>query len=344
MDDAPPSLSASSPSAGEPPVPSPEALLAVAGWQSPPLYLRWSPAACARWRLRLRLRSLASPTPAVREAAIASFIAEGEQAFVPLFEALYSDMPSACGAALALGRMGNPHGLYTVLYRCYAEALVYRSLLEGYIEVLHAVRLFEPEMVGGALITNLEMASAAATPSPCLRALCSSLGALRVLDLLDGTPPRAWWEGALLFGRARLRGLEGVSARNAAYTLTDNVRLVGIRGLLYHYPAESFDLLREVLFDEDTSVGQTAIQGLLWLRDKRALVPLQQLAFSPGHLLAGTARRAIQTLAGEEAEALTLLRAANSGSAPDQLLRPAHALPSEVEDPASLLRSIENAR
>ncbi|HZP84546.1 MAG TPA: hypothetical protein VFB21_23125 [Chthonomonadaceae bacterium] len=301
---------------------------------------RLSEAARNWWQTRQLYAWLSSESEAEREAALAYCVAQGPAALPRLQRALHGPITLACGATLALARLGDREALRRTLARCYEEEWLLRCVRDGHIEGLHALRWLGRGRVGEALREALDAAASERDPQLCLNHLASALGALRALVIFDGVSPQAWWERAMHYGPHCLhwlhRGIAGAMARS----LTAHVRSVGVRGLLLEYPAESFRALACAAQSDDLAVVHTAILGLHRLGDKRALPVLQSIAFTPRHPLAHIARVAIEELAGAKSDPLALLRAAQPEVEPEELLRPALAFPGSLDDAVRLIRPV----
>ena len=120
--------------------------------------------------------------------------------------------------------------------------------------------------------------------------------------------------------------------------MTGWIRAEAIRRLLREQNKEScLSLLTEALRSQDRHVVRSAIDGLQCLGDSRAIPALETIAFAPHHPLALHARRAIERIAGDQAEVLTLVRASREETAAEELLRPVRP---HDDAPHSLLRSL----
>ncbi len=286
------------------------------------------------WRQDRRLLAqLGSESAADQERARACLMARGEAAIPLLYRALRGSFRLACSAAVALYRLGDGQGVRAVLERCYEEEWLIRSVRDGYLERdsyeegVRALQQLDREAVGAALHAALDAAAREREVPGCLGELALALSALRVLLLLPGKSPCAWWELAIHYGGQSLSGLRRGTKGILPRSLTHYLRWEAVRGLLTEHRTASFSILARALESEDFSVVHTAILGLRRLGDPRALPGLQSIAFAPGHPLAIEARSAIEALAGSLSEPLVLLRAAEPEAGPEELLRPAEPVP-----------------
>jgi HEAT repeat protein len=292
------------------------------------------------WQTRRLLAQLGSDSEQERGTAAAWFVAQGEKAVPMLRRALHGPVGQACGAAAALAELDDSEGIRVVLARCYDEEWLLRSVRDGYLEGLYALRTLGRGPIGEALHDALTDAARERSFHACLAQLVVGLSGLRVLAVFEGPTPYAWWERGLRYGHKSLRGLPADAANFIAFNLTDCVRVVAVRGLLADYPERAFRTLTELLDCEDTSVGQSAIAGLIRLRDRRALPALQAIAFASGHPLASAARRAVEAIAGRQADSLVLLRASQSETPSPELLRPSAPTPAADDETQTLLRPL----
>ena len=292
------------------------------------------------WRDRQRrLIRLGSAREGEREAAIDWFVAQGAHASPVLRHGLRGPVAVACGAATALYRQGEAHGIRTVLRRCYEEDWLRRCVQDGHPAELSALRRLGRSTVGAVLMAALDDAVREKEGRACLDELTVGLSALKVAAVFGDVSPKGWWERAALFGPTSLRGLGDVSVRPLAYNLTASIRMEAINRLLCEHRSVCVDVLIDALQSEDRQVALTAIDGLQKLKDRRSLPYLYVIAFGSGNALASRARRAIERIAGNQADALILLRAAREPRAHEVLLRPAIAL-SGPQDNDALLRAV----
>lgn len=291
-----------------------------------------------RWNLHRQLAHLGSRSAEVRESALAWFIAQGEPMLPILRPALRGPMARACGSAVAMRRMGHPEGIYIVLSRCYEEEWLACAMPGEKSEANRALLWLGMENVAAALETALEAATGTRQIRVCLFWLCLALSSERVLPLYTQEPDGAIWRKGLHFGQNRLM-LRDEADQMLVWNLTRSIREEAALHLIRHYPKQCYAWLLDALASEDLSVARTAIWSLERLGDRRALVPLQTIAFTPGHPLAAHARQAVERLAGAKADSLTLLRTSipevddsdllhpvmkqTEAGPPDELLRPA---------------------
>jgi hypothetical protein len=296
----------------------------------------------AWWDLQRRVMGLGSSRDAERETVIAWFVAQGPRALPVLRRALRGSVGIACGAAIALYRLGDAQGVRTVLSRCYDEEWLLRCLQEGYLAELRAIRCLGRGTVGAVLQAALDDAGRERDSHACMRALIVSLSAVRVLAVFEGCSPLSWWERAVRFGPSALRGLSGAYSHPAAAGMTAWIRAEAISRLLYEHRGAAITVLLDALQSEDRHVALSAIDGLQRLKDRRALPSLQSIAFGTGHLLAAPARRAVERIAGRQAAPLILMRAAQRPDEPGDLLRPASTEPDADVAAETLVRTVSN--
>ena len=173
----------------------------------------------------------------------------------------------------------------------------------------------------------------------CFDRLTLSLSALRVMLEFGAVSPLDWWQRSLWLGHDALPSLKSNPFAGLAYGLTDLIRLAALRGLIGQYPDDAFQICAQALQADDISVNRTAVAGLHRIQDRRALPLLQPIAFSERHPLTQEARRAIETIAGSQAEPLTLLRGSHADAnvtVHDSLLRALD--PGSVEQLSTLLK------
>jgi hypothetical protein len=295
----------------------------------------------AWWDLNRRLAQLGSASEEEWKRAAAYFAARPE--YMPaLWRCVeHGAVGQACGAAVALTRQGK-HGVQVALMRCYDEEWLIRSLRDGHIEGLRALRRLGRETIGEVLQAALRAAGRETDPVACVRHLTLVLSALRLLIIFDGESPLEWWEWSLKCGRSSLHGLRAVPTAVPAFTLTERIRRVALRGLITEHPSAAYDVFMAALRGSahDHSVARAALWGLQRLRDRRALPELEALAFTPGHPLATEARRTIECIAGTQADSLILLRSAEPDYATEELLRPVDTTPRQKEAEKILVRPI----
>lgn len=315
------------------------------------LLLRWTQAA-QDWReTRQLLRGLGSASTAEREAAIEAIAQRGPSGAALLRHALSETVEIACGAAGALARQGEFAGIRLVLQRCAKEEIVSRCLFEGHIEGLAALRRLGHGNIGLALDQALDALEQDISILDAAERLYTVSGALNVLNLFVQSP-RGWWLRALQFVRPASPE-RATPSWSKAGLLPDwvsmdwrdlqamQVRFAALDGLIREYPSDSGDLLLETLASANTAAVVVAIHGLVRLRDHRAVPRLQAIAFMPDNPLANTARRGLESLAGSQADALTLLRASQVTNAAE-LLHPAMPTAAEAVPPEHLLRPTAN--
>src|SRR5262249_41298581 len=124
-----------------------------------------------------------------------------------LSRALYGPIPIACGAAIALERLGRPAGIQMLLIRCYEEEWLLRSVQVDQAGILNALRRIERDSIGLALQNALASAAQQRQTEACLHQLVIASSALRILLIFDPPSPLCWWSAALRFGHHRLQGL-----------------------------------------------------------------------------------------------------------------------------------------
>jgi hypothetical protein len=291
------------------------------------------------WDLQRRLMLLGSPQEREREAAVEWFVARGAEGMPALQRALNGSPPVACGAAAVLYRLGDARGVRTVLVRCYEEEWLSRCVQHGHLLELLALRRIGRGAIAAVLTAALEDARRERNENACLAALIVSLSALRVLAIFEEETPFSLLERAARFGPASLRGPDNGRLATPAASMTAWIRMEAVARLLSQHRANCLELLVAALSDSDRHVVATAIDGLRLLRDRRALPHLQTIAFQAGHVLAAPARRAVEQIAGSQADALILLRAATEPSNPEELLRGATP-DARVDTPAALVRPV----
>lgn len=292
------------------------------------------------WTRRSVLAQLGAMDQVRQDAAMARLAAQGDSARPLLRRALRAGVPTACGAARVLADQGCAEGIEAVLTRCYEEEWLYRCLEDGYVEGLVALARIGREPIGGALLSALDAACGATELADCLPWLVRAVSAARILSVFKDESPLDWWERALLIGHGSLDKLGGDSSVVLAYNLTDALRAEAVRGLLNEHRGEALRVFRRALAAQDQAVVLSAIRGLQYLGDARALPALQAIAFSFGHPLANYARRAVERLAGSNADALILLRPSEAEISPEELLRAAQDTIAPAEEAASLMRPI----
>jgi len=294
----------------------------------------------AWWLNRAIVRDLGGDSPQRRDEAIETFVAQGEHAAPALCRALRGSPTAACAAALGLSRLGRETGVQTVLLRCYDEEWL--STPQARRSMLDALRMLPHESIGLAVEVGLTSACAERHLQPCFDRLTLSLSALRLLLVYGISSPLLWWERGLFFGRSLLQKLRNNPFAGLAHGLTDHIRAAALKGILAQYPDESFAVLARSLQSGDISVMRTAVSGLCKIQDSHALPLLEPIAFASNHPLALDARRAIERIAGSEAESLILVRGSRADAnvtIPDDLVRPAGNFPGEDTD--ALMRSAE---
>jgi hypothetical protein len=284
---------------------------------------RWLFPLSAWWGTQRRLLCLGSAQERERKDAVDWFMAQGADGLPALRRGLRYSVGVACGAAGTLYRLGDPQGVRAVLIRCYEEEWLSRCLQCGHIGELRALRRLGYRTVAATLTAALDDAEREREEHLCLGALVVSLSALRVLAVFEEETPAALLVRTLRFGPATLRGPGNSAAHGPTAEMTTWIRMEAISRLLQQHPTTGPDLLIAALRDPDRHVVATAIDGLILLRCRQALSYLQSIAFHKGHPEAAHARRAIACIAGSQADALILMRAAGAPLQPDELLRPA---------------------
>jgi hypothetical protein len=289
------------------------------------------------WSDRTAITQLGAIEPEKREAAIQALVNRGASTIPVLVRALYASPVVACGAAEALDKLGADVGIQTVLVRCYDEEWLsehpFRSVNLG------ALRRLGHDGIGSAFEAGLVGAPAERDLHRCFDRLTLSLSALRLLHEYGCASPLEWWERGLVFGHRSLTRIQSHPFAALAYGLTDRIRAAALRGLLTQYPQEAFGACERGLKTDDVGVMRTAIAGMSRLLDVRALPLLQPIAFSAHHPLALESRKAIENIAGTEAESLTLMRSSHADANVTvhfDLVRPADCGEAETAD---LLRS-----
>ena len=256
-----------------------------------------------------------------REEACLWFEAQGERGRQLLLRMLGSAPARACGAAVALYRMGDRRGLERVLRR-HEEENWY-----GFEENdLHGWRLhwLEASWVAEELERTLHRAEVETDLVACLAALDYGLCALRGLLAFPNSTQREWWERGLCFGHGNLLGLASHPKRSIAESETRAVRRAARAGLIAHFTHESFEVFQRAFASEDFEVMSSALVGFMLLRERRALPLLERIALQTSHPFAEKARLAIGEIAGLDADSLALLRPSEADSdAFETLLRPA---------------------
>jgi len=290
------------------------------------------------WRKRLLLAALGHSDPQRREEAL-SQLSYYETATLPLQQCVAQGSPRvACGAAIALARRGDTSGILTALSRSYNEewALLYWE--EGSAHTVPCLTWFERAWIGEACSTALRRATLARQVSSCLESLCIALSALRALRPFPGESPLEWWQEALFFGNEALTRISGDSSVVLVHNMARHIRQAGIAGLFREHSGAVCDALARALRHEDTSIGLSAIAGVQGHDCREALPLLTAVALQPGHPLASAARNAIRSIAGAQADPLSLLRPSLPEIHESEMLRPAHSTTPSSEASDALLR------
>lgn len=258
-----------------------------------------------------------------REAALQLLVEAGDRSIPVLYRIVQGHPAPACGAALALSRIGYDFGVQTVLMRSYQEEWLEQS--GDPARTLRALLRLDHPSIGAALLSALATAARDRELQSCFDWITLAISALRLLLLCPQKAPIAWWIRALQFGHEALWRLRNNPFGGLAYQLTDHVRTVAVRGLLAQYRNSCLDLFTSHLSVTDVSVARTALMGIGVLKDARAVPYVTPIAFTASHPLALDARHTLESIAGDGAESLILLRSASERddrSIPELLLRP----------------------
>ncbi len=266
-------------------------------------------------------------------------IEQGSASLPVLYRGLHGPPLVACSCAVVLSRLGSESGVQTALIRCYDEEWL--SSQPGRPMIVEALRQIDQASIGSALDAGLSGAPRERELQACFDRLTLALSALRVLVIYGEPSPLAWWTRALSYGPSLLPRIRDNAFGGLASSLTDHIRAAALRGLLDQYSAGAFEAFTEGILSDDISVMRTSIMGMRRLRDLRALPLLQPIAFAQSHPLALETRKAIESIAGANAESLVLMRSSHADANVAQvegLVRPAP--PPGSYETGVLLRSI----
>ena len=286
------------------------------------------------WQWRRQLAHLGSANHAEHASAAEWLLARHETARPRLHRALSAAPPVACGAAGILHQLGDLQGVRHILLRAYQdEWFTHYPAQDIAASAHHLEQRIGAEPIRQGIRQALEDAPYSPNAQACLQILTIALSGLRALNVIashseapsNSKNDTSFWMQAFLFGTAQLPPYkQAITSMPLFGNMTGWMRAEAMRGLLREHPADiCLTIFSDALRAEDQSVVRSAIIGLQCLGNPRAVPALETLAFTTGHPLSLPARRAIERLAGTQAEVLTLVRASKEDVEAEELLRAA---------------------
>lgn len=286
------------------------------------------------WQWRRQIAHLGSANHTEYTSAAEWLLARHESARPRLHRTLRATSPVACGAAGILHQLGDSHGVRYILLRAYQDEWFTHYPAQDIAASAHHLSLrIGVEPIRQVIWQALEDAPYAPNAQACLQTLTIALSGLRALNVIathseahfKGNLDTVFWEQAFHFGQALLPPYkQAITSMPLFGNMTGWIRAEAMRGLLREHSGDTCLLVfSDALQMEDLSVVRSAIIALQCLGNARAVPALETLAFTTGHPLSLPARRAIERLAGTQAEVLTLVRASREDVEAEELLRAA---------------------